>query len=363
MVMSIGEFAQIVASENTAVTDVPASPDWRFEVGPHGLELGGMQVGALPLYQVKSMVGSGVDIRNYSGTIREAQLNGERGEKGRTALRLMAHQLNGDLDRALISPSASGLDPANAIARTFLDEGGVVHIGGVVSRGYQPVRHLELVEAIEQSKAFDSAQVVKADVNTSHLEAFVMFDGAQWKVDGGLKAGIKIHNGQFGDKSYGYSAMLFRLMCTNGMMRVHAKMGVGVRRHTGGLDIAQDVRHSLEQTEELYRRIGEATSTPVPVFDTLIDLHRRGAYNRSTLKEAVARRHDLGGGGDGGDDLWSLAQAISAAARKYSAGQYGRMATLSGRLLTEGLDPVVKSLPLKADAPSLGDVMEYLEAA
>jgi hypothetical protein len=357
MVMSIAKFAEQVSEAVPEVTDMSLNRSWRFETDGQCVTFGGMLVGALPMYQLKGHAGGTAPIADLRGNLRDAQSSVDQTRtRGLSALNAMVNGLNADFDR---------LDGRHTdyVARTFLREGGAVEVGGIVSKGYSPVRHSELVESIVDSEAFADASVVKYDADPGRLEAFVMFDHAQWKVDGETKAGVRIHNGQFGDRSLGYSAILFRLRCTNGAMDVLSREGAAVRRHYGGIDIATDVAHCLERTSFLASRVDVAQATALDVLECIVELCRRGLFARVIAAKAYGHSSDLGGGGIGGEDLWTLSQAVAAAGRTYAIGQYKRITELSGRLLVEGFDAVADAHPLRPDAASRDEVLEYINAA
>jgi hypothetical protein len=352
--MTIGDFAEKVA-EVSPIVDAALNLDWRFSVEGSGqtteLTYGEMPVNALVTYQAKSALGMNADITRLSSTLKSARSGDEDSLK---RLTMIAGLFNGALanNRDIVS---------SHLIRTYADQSGRVHVGGFVSKQYSPLRHQDLVEAVLEAPAFKDARVVKFDVNQSHLSAMVLLDGTSWEVDGGLRAGITLRNGQFGDRSYGYTAMLFRLLCTNGAMDVHAKEGA-TGRHYGLIDVKSDVVSSLERTDALHSKVKAAMETEVDVMGSLIEFHRRKLMGRGPLREAADRRRDLGGGGEGGNDVWSLSQAVSAAARRYSFGQAEDLTKLSGRILMDGVDRIVASSPLPKDAPSKDEVIEYLQA-
>lgn len=357
--ISISEFLERASAEATNVTDVRVDPGWRFELSGEGpqtaITLGGRPVGALPVYQVRSMAGAQADVRRLEDRLRVVRAGGKDAGITRATLSVMVNQINAAL-------AAKPLD--GAVARTYLDALGQERVGGVVTRQYTPVRHQDLLAAIEESEAFAGAQVIKWEVNASRMEAMVLLDGKAWEVDGGLKAGMAIHNGQFGDRSYGYVAMLYRLLCTNGAMDVLSKEGTTARRHNAvGVDVRQDAATALQRTELMSRRAEEAVKIPVDVVATLIEMARRKIIGRAPMKTAAQHRHDLGGGGAGGDNLWSLAQAVSAASRRYSFAQASDISKVSGRLLLEGPEAVLSRAVLRDDAETAEELREYLAEA
>lgn len=352
--ISVADFADKVVAETPAITDLKVEPDWRFGLDEgFSLKFGPGVVSTLALYQVKSRVGGGADIGRVS-----SRLSAARGGDPAAAVSVatMVQHLNASLSQRPID---------DGLARTYIGPSGDIEIGGVVSRHYTPVRHSDLLEAVLDSEEFREARVVKWDIEASHMQAMVMLDGTSWSVDGGLKAGMKLHNGQFGDKSYGYLAMLFRLRCTNGLMDVLGKAGTPVRRHASGspeLNIKADVKLAISRTALLADRAEIAMSTEVDVVGSLIEMCRRKIIGRGPMKAAAERRFDLGGGGSGGDNLWSLSQAVSAAARNYAFDQSQSLTELGGRLYVEGVDAVIKSAALPADAPATEELRELIPA-
>lgn len=349
--ISVSEFADKVDEDTSSVVDVVVERGWRFGIEKlaHGFEitLGGMIAGPLPMYQARSMTKANVGLSGTKGLLRTIGADPSSMEE----LQAQVDGLNIGLE------NIGGLDPDAAMIRAY-DHGPHRIIGGLVSRTYAPVSHHQLLEGIIASPAFQDAQVVKWKADESRIDAMILLAGSEWKVDGGMSAGIKIHNGQFGDRSYGFIAMLFRLLCGNGMMDVFLKE-VSSKRHIDvHLDVSADAAEVAGRVGNMKLLCDNAMGDELDVIDGLVELHRRALLPRGPLRIALERRHDLGGGGDGSQSRWAMGQAIAASARGYKIAQSEDLSRLAGRVILEGMEPIRRSHPIPNNAPSRADVWE-----
>jgi hypothetical protein len=349
--LSIDEFVESVNDDIPVVVDVAADAGWRFDLvevnGRLSVTLGGMVAGALPMYQARSMTKAvEVDLSGTSSMLRIAKAD----PVAMSRLRAQVDGLNAGLERL------GGLDHGVAMARTY-ERGGATIVGGLVTRGYTPVSHEQLLDGLAASPAFKDAIVIKHKADVGRIDAMIMLAGSD-DVVGGLQAGIKIHNGQFGDRSYGFVAMIWRLLCGNGMIDVIASEESS-RRHVGSvLDVSADAAEVNGRADHLRLLADTAMAEEIDTAEALVELHRRSLIGRGPLREALDRRNDLGGGGDGAQTRWSLAQAIAASARRYKIGQAEDLSRLAGRVVIEGLEPIRAANPIPVGSPSRDDVWE-----
>lgn len=358
--MTLEDFADCVAAVPTP-DDIELdnlSFEWSLD-DKFELMLGDMRAGALPAYQAKSLMGQpGIDLTGQR-RLRKLALSGDSAAE--MVLRRQVAQLNVALRGHTFATSP-------VLARTYLDDDGVTVVGGLVTPRYTPITHKQLLDLMLENVGFDGAMVHRNRVDASRLDATLMLDGDEWKVDGGIKRGMRLKNGQFGDYAYGWAGMLFHLLCTNGMMDV-VDMEKSFKRHLGvqDIDLAADLVAAMQRGDAMFERSRASVEVEVDVTETLIELHRRDMLSRGALRESVERMEDMGGVGaeQRARSLWGVAQVITAAARKYSFTQYDQMGRLAGRLVFEGVDAVMATRPVKRDAPSRDEVYEefFLEAA
>jgi hypothetical protein len=348
-------------------TDVPVSLDWDWDIDDDfRIRFGGRIAPALAMYQGKSMFDAKVDLTGTRCLQLEARwakvqnVDAATLAKAERAAVALRHQV------ASLNAAMAATDDIDATARTYIDESGNEVVGGLVSRRYAPISHLRLVELMMDNVQFDSAVVQKARVSPSRLDAVIMLDGSSWKVDGGIKSGMRFRNGQFGDYSYGWEGMLFWLLCTNGMMDVVASEEM-LHRHVKreGIDLGADLAAAMQRGDEMFDRSRLATEVKIDVPHLMVELFRRGFLTRGSLRETAKQLESMGGvaGHQRDSTLWGASQVVTAAARKYSFGQYDSMGRLAGRLVFKGVDPVLASKPLPNDAPNSDEIYEEFFAA
>lgn len=353
--ITMSEFVELVLDQ-PKVVDVPLK-NIEWSLGEDfALLCNGMRTdGALPSYQAKSLTGhDGIDLTDQS--------------------KLRVHALAGDgqcqleLHRQVAQLNIASRDyDKELVGRTYISDDGVIVLGGIVSKGYEPVTHEQLLDLMTQNVGFNDALVYKNKVTPKRMDAVIMLDGHEWEVDGGVKRGMRIKNGQFGDYAYGWMGMLFHLLCTNGMMDVVSSEQI-FKRHTNlhNIDMAADLVAAMKRGDRLFELSRKAVEVPVDTVDTLIQLHRRRFLSRGALSRAAEHVEDMGGVGSQqrAESLWGVAQVITAAARGYSMSQYDQMGRLAGRLVTEGVDAVMATRVLPKDAPTTEEIREvFFEAA
>ena len=347
------------------ITDRVLTADDRFDLigsGPTtNLVLADMPVTPVTLYQIKAMGGEAVktlDITDFKGKLSRARSNDEKQRpEAERQLERIAAVLNGAL-------SGRDLEARPLTMRLAKDGMNRDYVGGVVSDQYAPLTHLEFVDRMLEHPGFKGALVHKYKVSAARLEFMMLLEGHEWDTDGGIKSGISGGNGQFGDKSASLWAMLFRLLCTNGMMDVLDKAGMR-RRHTGSnIDLSAELRRVLAAAEDLYGASVQSMGIECDVVDLLTESYRRGLLTRGAFRKSLDRRQETMGGQvvEGATTtLWGASQAITAAARDYSYGQDAKMGEFAGRLVRAGagFDNVIKMRPIN---PKITDHEEILSS-
>jgi hypothetical protein len=352
-----------IDSLKAAVSDLPPITD--VNMGNMAFELatgddvqilfGKAIAGPLPMYQVKSLTGrNGIDIKGTTSYL--AMANSANEDIRRQGTAMLRRQLN-DLNTAIRESNIAD----RAIVRRYVDYSGRLIVGGIVSNKYVPITHDELIDDILKTPGLSDTQVYKVSATPARLEAMFLLN-SEWKTDGGIKAGMMIHNGQFGDRSYGFVSMLFRLLCSNGLMDVLSTESTASRRHADvKIDLAADVASAVDRADQLFGISRSAVQTQVDVVEVLIDLYRREFITKGMFVKAISRINELfdGTGVEGASTtLWGLTQAITAAARDYSLSQMSSMGRLAGRLLINGVTNTLRDRPLGPNAIGLIEARE-----
>ena len=355
--ISLSKFGGFIADADPPI-DLEVTKDHYFEIAGEGqsinIKFAGMPVGPLPMYQVKALAGMPqIDLRGTTGHLRTARA--VPGERGEMAMGVLASQI-GQLNEAIES---CDLNQRPLTMRTYRNDCNIDAIGGIVTRAYAPLTHAQIIERMLDADGFDGAMIHRYKITPARMDFTLLLDNAKWEIDGGIKSGLRGGNGQFGDKSFTFMAMLFRLLCTNGMMDVVDSASVR-RRHVGDpIDLRRDLEFILERSADLFQLSQSAMEIEVDVPGTLVELFRHNLLNRGSLRKSLERRPEsLGGQQVQGNvtTLWGLSQAITAAARDYSFTQMNSMGSLAGRLVHLGVGPVLDGQHIVNDVPD--DIIE-----
>lgn len=304
--------------------------------------------GALAMYQVKAATAPNINITGTSGLLSAARgNNAKRRDEARQAIELQLLQLNAGL-------ANNDLEARGFVARTY-NEHGREYVGGVVSAQYAPLTHDEFVGRMLETPGFNNALVHRWTVTPAELDFTLLLDGAKWEVDGGLKSGVHAGNGQFGAKAAELVAMLFRLLCTNGMMNVFDKSGFK-KSHTGALNLAKELDRILEGAASMFEYARLSMETQCDVARLLTELYRRGFITRGALAKTLQRMAETMGGRqvDGGTStLWGATQALTAAGRDYGFTQMTSLGQLAGQVMRKGEK-------LLTERPRLAECDDYM---
>lgn len=347
-----------IVSESEVPVDERFTDSMQFELvgdGPTtGLQFAGRPVGPLSMYQVKAACGA--TALNISGT--ETLIKIARGGNERRAPNARAELL--EQTRGLNAAiGGSNMEERGFVVRFYHDEMNRQAVGGIVSNQYAPLTHTEFLDRMLATSGFDNALVHRWTVTPARMDFTLLLEGMRWEVDGGIKCGTRGGNGQFGDKSAGLVAMLFRLLCTNGMMDVIEEAGFS-RRHTGGIDLEVELKRVIGAAGGMFEAAKRSMTVEIDVVAALVELYRRGVLNRGALRKCLERMTEVfdGVSVSGADrTLWGLSQAITAAARDYSFTQMQQMGQLAGQLTRRGLEGIARTKPLLDDRNDWAEVL------
>lgn len=355
--ITLAKFGEIVHETKTP-TDEKFTDSMPFElvgVGPTtSIRFAGRPAGPLPMYQVKAACGAAnLDISGTETLIKVARSGDEK--RAPRALAELGEQVNG-LNAAI---RGSNMEQRGFIVRHFEDDLGREVVGGIVSSQYAPLTHANFVDRMLATSGFENALVHRWTVTPARMDFTILLDGMRWEVDGGIKCGTRGGNGQFGDKAAGLVAMLFRLLCTNGMMDVYEEAGFK-RRHTGGIDLAAELKRVIEAAGGMFEAAQRSMTIEVDVIVALVELYRRGVLSRGALRKCLERMAEAFSGvqvNGHSTTLWGLSQAITAAARDYSFAQMHQMGMIAGQLTRGGLDGIRRQRPLLDDRGDWAEVL------
>lgn len=347
-----------IVRETKVPVDEKFTDSMEFELvgdGPStGLRFAGRPVGPLAMYQVKAACGAtGLDISGTEMLTKVARSGDEkRVPRARAGLTQQVQGLNAAI-------RGSNMEERGFTVRFYEDELNRVVVGGIVSSQYAPLTHTEFLDRMLATPGFNNALVHRWMVTPARMDFTILLDGMRWEVDGGIKCGTRGGNGQFGDKAAGLVAMLFRLLCTNGMMDVYEEAGFK-KRHTGGIDLATELKRVIEAAGGMFEAAQRSMTVEIDVVAALVELYRRGALGRGALRKCLERMTEtFGGVSVSGADrtLWGLSQAITAAARDYSFIQMQQMGQLAGQITRQGLEGVARSRPLLDERDDWAEVL------
>lgn len=336
--ITLAQFADIVAGLPSPL-DVDFDDGMRFELVGSGVStnvlLGGRVAGPLPMYQVRSATKSmNVDIRGASRLLEMSKFDGTKADEARGRLMSMLSNLNQAISTAKMSERGF-------VLRTYGDT-----VGGVVSRQFLPLDHTKLIAEMMATPGLEGATVHRWATSPAEIE-FTMLTSGEWEVDGGLKAGMIVGNGQFGNRSTSLTAMLFRLLCKNGMMGVEHSSELS-RRHAGRGQSIIDIARMTAEANSMFEQAKRAMFDEVDVVWALVELYRRKFIARGVLRKALARMDEVH---DGvltlgySTTVWGLAQSLTAAARDYGFVQMRELGQLAGSLVAVGMQPVLRVEP------------------
>lgn len=347
-----------IVRETKVPVDEKFTNSMEFELvgeGPTtGLRFAGRPVGPLGMYQIKAACGAtALDISGTETLIKVARGGDEkRAPNARAELLEQARGLNAAI-------RGSNMEERGFTVRFYEDELNRMAVGGIVSSQYAPLTHADFLDRMLATPGFDNALVHRWTVTPARMDFTLLLEGMRWEVDGGIKCGTRGGNGQFGDKAAGLVAMLFRLLCTNGMMDVYEEAGFK-KRHTGGIDLAAELKRVIEAAGGMFEAAQRSMTVEIDVVGALVELYRRGVLSRGALRKCLERMTEAFGGvqvGGHSTTLWGLSQAITAAARDYSFTQMQQMGQLAGQLTRQGLEGIARSRPLLDERNDWAEVL------
>jgi len=174
-----------------------------------------------------------------------------------------------------------------------LQEGTPV-VRAILSGRFQPFDDVDLLRAMEDLPRIDEAVVRWCDVNdmTTHVRLSWPEDRVALRVGDEVERGVHISNSEVGARSVRIEPLVYRLVCTNGMIAPR-KMGGYAIRHVGNGDrVRQLVGEAIDDvfgaTQELIGKFQQALTEAVdqPV-DELTALAKAGSLTEAQFKATL----------------------------------------------------------------------------
>jgi hypothetical protein len=160
--------------------------------------------------------------------------------------------------------------------------------------------------------------------------------------DDPIVAGLHLANSEVGSRAVTLDALVWRLVCTNGLVRLVRGRSLLYQRHvalsqarfTAALGTA--VQEALQQSADFIEQVSQTTRQPLPDLDgTLRGLAARWRLTQSTqkhLRQALLREPP-----GQQETLYGLINAVTQAAQWLPADERYRLEALAGQLVERGL--------------------------
>lgn len=171
-----------------------------------------------------------------------------------------------------------------------------------------------------------------------------------------LMAGLHIANSEVGKRAVTVDALVYRLVCQNGLVRLVKGKSLLYQRHVAlspdrfQTALAEAVTEALMQSSGFMERLVMATTTPVPDMDKmLLSLAQRWSLPKA-MQESI-RDGLLQSPAGQQETLYGLVNAVTRAAQTLNADDRHALETLAGTLLDEGSMASAPGRALPAPAP------------
>ena len=171
--------------------------------------------------------------------------------------------------------------------------------------------------------------------------------------DDRLMAGVHIANSETGSRSVSVDAMVWRLVCLNGLVRLVRGKSLLRQRHVSwdrprfADALGRAVSEALTAGAGLIDRLEAATREPVPDVEGVIRAIGQQAALTQSVQERV-RLALLGTPPSQAETVYGLTQALTFVAQSLPPDDRYELEVTAGRLLDEGLPPPVKENLVKA---------------
>jgi hypothetical protein len=240
---------------------------------------------------------------------------------------------------------------------------------GVLSERYSKLDNEMLLSSVQQ--VLDGASANRFDISwfalgdeSLHLRLVDPTVTREALPDDRLMAGVHVANSEIGKRAVTVDAMVWRLVCSNGLIRLVKGKSLLYQRHihlpqerfAGALESA--VEQALIAATGFMEQLIVATHEPVKdVEDTLKKIAER--WNLTQQTQEQARRSLLAERVGQQETLYGVVNALTNAAQLLPADHRYDVEVLAGHLLEHGIS---KSLSLKGSARRMATGSEMMEA-
>ena len=157
-----------------------------------------------------------------------------------------------------------------------------------------------------------------------------------------LTVGIHLANSEVGLRSVTVDALVYRLVCTNGLIRLVKGKSLMRQRHLYVSEhrfvgvLAEAIENALLESEAFLEQMQTATVTPVPEIESTLE-HISGRWSLSDETQDAAKQALRQEPGSQQESLYGLVNAFTAAARSLPDEQRYDLEMLAGQLAAHGV--------------------------
>ena len=160
--------------------------------------------------------------------------------------------------------------------------------------------------------------------------------------DDALTVGIHLANSEVGCRSVTVDALVYRLVCTNGLIRLVKGKSLMRQRHLHVSEmrfvgvLAEAIENALQESESFLEQLKTATKTPVPdiadVMEKIAERWHLSDETQETVKQSLKQEPP-----SQQESLYGLVNAYTAAARSLPDEQRYDLEVLAGNLAEHGV--------------------------
>lgn len=222
---------------------------------------------------------------------------------------------------------------------------------GVLGERYAPLDNASLLEClVEASVARMQVGWFSLTDESLHLRLIEPGQAREVLPADRLQVGIHIGNSEVGKRAVTIDAMVFRLVCSNGMIRLVQGKNLLYRRHIhlsapNFVQMLQEaMREALTTASGLLERLSWATSEPVREVEATI-AYFGNLWVLSQRTQEQVKLALLSERADQQETLYGLVNAFTNAAQQLPPDDRYRLEVLTGRLLEQGLKGFESGVP------------------
>ena len=209
-------------------------------------------------------------------------------------------------------------------------------VRAVMTPRYKPINHLDVVEHLITEMAFTKDAPVQVDMDGNFLSLSIPDHDRGFSVRGDDHLpGISITNSEVGISALHVSAMILRLICSNGMITSVCKGKKSFRHVSTGVldDLPRHIKEIVVDSNTQSNRLAISMDTPVEDPDaTFKEFFRKFVVSKKE-KEAVAWGYEQEPVGE--DTMFSIIQSFTRGAqyKDLSAESANKLQVVGGKIL------------------------------